>query len=201
MPNPPKLIYWDSDVFISRFQKWPGRIDVLRKFTDAAERNEINLVVSTFSLTEIAKVPGLYGDPAKDKPLKEKQLAKVSAYFENDYIVVRPLTVDIAEMAREYVCKHGIKPGDAVHVATAIYWNVPLLHSYDERLCKRNGLIGDPPLVIENPIWRGQELLFENAEAPSSPIEDEPQGDEKAAAKTDEASVSVTPGKPPESTV
>lgn len=161
MPNNPKLIYWDSDVFISRLQMWPGRVDTLRQFTEAAERNEINLVISTFSLAEIAKVPGLNGDPVKDKPLTEVELAKISAYFENDYIIIRPLTIDIAEMAREYVCKHGLKPPDAVHVATAIYWNVPLLHSYDDKLCKRTGLIGSPPLVIENPTWRGQQSLVE----------------------------------------
>lgn len=161
MPSSPKLIYWDSDVFISRFQAWPGRIDILRQFTEAAERNEINLVISTFSLAEIAKVPNLYDDPTKDKTLDEEQLARISAYFENDYIIIRPLTMDIAEMAREYVCKYGLKPPDAVHVATAIYWNVPLLHSYDEKLCKRTGQIGNPPIVIENPTWRGQQSLVE----------------------------------------
>ncbi len=119
MADSPQVFYWDSDVFISRFQRTPGRIETLEKITEAAEKNRVQLVISTYSLTEIAKVPGIMDSNGNPVTLTEKELELLSGYFENDFIVIRPLSQIIAEMAREYVAKFGLKPGDAVHVATA----------------------------------------------------------------------------------
>jgi predicted nucleic acid-binding protein len=139
-----KAVYWDSCVIISRIQRTPERIEVLEYLTEEAERNRLLIVVSTFTIIEVNRTEN-------QKPLTEEEDRLISDYFENDYIVIRPLTIPIARLARDIAREYRIKPKDAVHVATAVFWEVPLLHSYDENLCKKTEMIGDPPLKIENP--------------------------------------------------
>jgi predicted nucleic acid-binding protein len=163
MPEPQrsqKLYYWDSCVFLSRFQRTAGRIDIIEKITSAAEDGQVRLLISTYSLSEVVRVSPSKDDEGKEVILTENQieseLALISGYFENDYIIIKPITQVIAEMAREYVAKFGLKPGDAIHVATAIFWDVPVLHTYDDKVLKRTGKIckdGCAPLIIEEPTW------------------------------------------------
>ncbi len=163
MPEPPKsqkIFYWDSCVFLSRFQRTAGRIDTIEKITSAAEEDHVRLLISTYALSETVRISPSKDDEGKEVVLTEKQVEQelelISGYFENDYIIIKPLTQVIAEMAREYVAKFGLKPGDAVHVATAIFWDVPVFHTYDDKVLKRNGKIckdGCDPLIIEEPSW------------------------------------------------
>lgn len=152
MANSPKPIYWDTDVFIHRIQKSPEHIAILQQITDAAERGEVVFVQSTFTISELVK------DPDGEK-LTETQESAIETFFENEFVIVRTLTEQIAFLSRRIAREHGLKPGDAVHVATAIFWKVPILHTYDEKLLKRNGLIGDPALTIEKPSFVGQPSL------------------------------------------
>jgi predicted nucleic acid-binding protein len=153
MANPPKPLYWDTDVFIHRFQRTPEHISTLEQITDAAERGEIVFVQSTFTISELVK------DPDGEK-LTEAQENVIEDFFENEFVIVRTLTEQIAFLSRKIAREHGLKPGDAVHVATAIFWKVPILHTYDDKLLKRDGLIGDPPLKIEKPSFVGQQNLL-----------------------------------------
>ena len=195
MADEPKAVYWDTDVIIHRLQRTPEHIDILEYLTDAAERNELLIVVSTFTIAEVVRAENL-------PPLTEDEDKLISDYFENDYIVVRPLTIPIAKLAREVARKYGIKPNDAVHVATAIFWKVPILHSYDKKLCNKTDMIGNPPLKIENPTYIDQMPLFapQSASADqSAPIESEAAlGDTEAPdAAEDTESVEDQELKPP----
>lgn len=152
MANSPKPLYWDTDVFIHRFQRTPEHIAVLEQITDAAEHGDIVFVQSTFTISELVK------DPEGEK-LTDEQESIIESFFENDFVIVRTLTEQIAFLSRKIARDYGLKPGDAVHVATAIFWEVPILHTYDEKLLSKNGLIGDPPLTIERPSFVGQANL------------------------------------------
>jgi predicted nucleic acid-binding protein len=158
MADEPKAVYWDSDVIIHRIQRTPQHIDILDYLTETAEKNNLLIVVSTFTIVEVNRADNLL-------PLTEEEDKRISDYFENDYIVIRPLSIPIAQLARQIARKFNIKPKDAVHVATAVFWQVPILQSYDSGLCKKTGLIGDPPLKIENPAYIGQGPLFMSGNA------------------------------------
>jgi hypothetical protein len=111
----------------------------------------------------------LVKDPDSGK-LVQAQEGAIEAFFENEFVIIRTLTEQIAFLSRKIARDHGLKPGDAVHVATAIFWKVPILHTYDDNMLKKNGLIGDPPLVIEKPSFVGQ---------PSLPLVEWMEGKEK----------------------
>jgi predicted nucleic acid-binding protein len=155
MANPPKPLYWDTDVFIHRFQKTPEHIDILTQLTDAAERGEIVFVQSTFTIAELVK------DPEGEK-LTDAQETLIEDFFENDFVIVRTLTEQIALLSRKIAREYSIKPGDAVHVATALFWKVPILHTFDNKLLNKKKLMEDYPLKIEKPAWIGEPLpLFD----------------------------------------
>lgn len=172
-PKPDKIFYWDSCVFLSRFQRTVGRIDTIEKITDAAEKGQVKLLISTYSLSEVARITPSKDSQGKEIVITEEQIEQelqlISGYFENDYIITKPLTQVISEMAREYVAKFGLKPGDAVHVATAIFWDVPVLHTYDDKVLKCDGKIRKDDtcdaLTIVEPAWAEPEPKVETRPA------------------------------------
>lgn len=175
MANSPMPLYWDTDVFIHRFQRTPEHIAILEQLTDAAERGEIVFVQSTFTVAELVK------DPESGEKLPDDKESLIEDFFENEFVVIRTLTEPIAFLSRKISRDYGVKPGDAVHVATALFWKVPILHTYDKKLLNKNGLIGDSPLRIELPTWVGQTRLLFEGEG-SQEVKDE--GSETGAGET-----------------
>jgi PIN domain len=79
-------------------------------------------------------------------------------FFENEFIAVRNLDRVCAEHSRAIIRNHGLKPADAIHVATALLPKVDVLHTYDkEHLIPLDKKIippqGGSPLRIEEPHW------------------------------------------------
>ena len=60
---------------------------------------------------------------------------------------------------------HNVKPKDAVHVATALPApEVSMFNTFDGPLIGKSGLIGSPPLTIEEPTITEPELNLERPE-------------------------------------
>jgi predicted nucleic acid-binding protein len=157
MPVP--RVYWESSVFISRIQGTPGRIDVLRQITDQAERGEIEIATSTVTLAEVARVD--------EDLLPEEQERLIVEFFENPYIIIRQVDRIAAERTRTILRGGGLRSVDAIHVASALLMNCPVMHTYDGGLLRRTGQFGSPPLRIEEPSWaQGQPPLFSETDEP-----------------------------------
>ena len=103
-------------------------------------------MIITLALT-IAEVLRLRGRTPLPKTVRQK----VTDFFRNDYISVRNVTRRIAEGARDLVWDSGIKPKDAIHVATALDARLPLMNTFDEDLIKKSAQLGHPPLIIGKP--------------------------------------------------
>ncbi len=70
--------------------------------------------------------------------------AMIKEFFGRLYIVRVPVDRFIAEEARRLVRSHsGLKALDAVHIATALRWKVPLLETFDDVLLALDGKEGD----------------------------------------------------------
>jgi predicted nucleic acid-binding protein len=130
-----RLVYWDSDAFISRIERTPDRIQALEELTDAAERGQVRIVASILAMAETAKL----GQLADLLPEQHEQM--IVDFFDNPYITVRPLDYFVAQEARRLVRAHGFGGADAVHVATAILNAVPTYHTWDGKLLKADGHI------------------------------------------------------------
>lgn len=146
-----ELVYFDSCLFIELLQQnIPDRFDACEAIRDRAQKNEIVIVTSALTITEVNKLP-------ESGALPEEQSRKILDFFENEYIAIRPLDRGTAEDAHQLTRTHGLTNADAIHVATAIRGKVSVLYTYDASKGKRKGLlkhnlkIGSPPLRIEKP--------------------------------------------------
>src|SRR5262249_2514454 len=119
-----KRVYWDSCVFIDRLQRSPDKIVVLEELTDAARAAKLIIVASTLCIAETVKIGT--GDAGS-----KSQSESIFKFFENPWIELVQVDFEIAKLAHEISRDYGVKPADAIHVATAIKAKVEVLHTYD----------------------------------------------------------------------
>lgn len=141
---PVEKIYWDTACFLGWFQKEDGREEPCRSVLKAAQDGKVVIVTSNLTLAEVLMYRGKKPIPKKDREL-------ITKFFRNDYIVSRNVTRRIAEASREIVWDLGIKPKDAIHVATALDEKLSKFHTFDDDLVKKTGKLGNPRLIIEYP--------------------------------------------------
>ncbi len=128
-------VYFDSCVFLSWLKDEENRANIVNELFEDALKQELKIVTSTLTIAEVLNIQG-----AKS-PIPKEQREEVRKLFQNDWIIPKGVSRRVAEAAQEMVWKHGIRPKDGVHVATALIWKIPIFISYDENLTKRKGLI------------------------------------------------------------
>lgn len=143
--------YWDSDCFLGWFHAEPDKESACREVLEAANDGKVLLVTSALTIAEVLALKG-------QAPIPVEQRKQVEAFFRNEFIVVQNITRRIAESARSYVWDHSVAPKDALHVATAIDAGLELFNTFDQRLQRKSGQIGNPGIVIAPPSWREPRL-------------------------------------------
>lgn len=140
MPNP-KQVYWDACTWIAYIhQEMPGknstfteaRFDLCRETLMRAEAGEIEIATSAFTLAEVCK-----------RSNATSPVGNLSAFFDQPYILLVPLDKQVGMKAQaiQSAGLAGLKPADAVHIASAIVWSIPVLHTFDVRLLKHNNAL------------------------------------------------------------
>lgn len=129
------LAYFDACLFIELLQQGDkARFDACEALRKKAQAKALTIITSMITITEVNKLPG-------SKELPEEQSKKILDFFENPYIVVRPLDRRTAEYAHELTRTLGLKNMDAIHLATALLNRVPVLYTYDLSKGRRKGLL------------------------------------------------------------
>jgi predicted nucleic acid-binding protein len=167
--------YWDSCAFLAWLLPEPDREDACRSVLRAAEDGELELVTSAITLTEVIKLKG--------KPeLKAEYEKKIADFFQNDYIILRNVDRFIALSAQRLVWNHNVASKDAIHVATALHWKIPVLDTFDDVLLGLNGKLSfesdnpaSPLLQITTPHVPEQLDLGLKDDADAKRDEDEPK--------------------------
>jgi predicted nucleic acid-binding protein len=137
--------YWDSGCFLAILNREPGRVDTCAAILKAAERRDLEIVTSAFTITEV-----LY--PKNGEKLAPEKRHTVRQFFRRRGIVLVNCDREVAEAAQDYVWDFNVRPKDAIHVASAIRWNVPVIETYDGGLLKLSEKVaGDPILIIRKP--------------------------------------------------
>jgi len=122
-----KIVYWDSNAFLGLLNGEEDKVRLCDDVWVAGERGLLAVVTSTLTVAEVIYAKGASKlDPAK-RPL-------VNAFFRAAHIVQKPLTRIIAELARDVVWDSGVRPKDAVHIATAAYFKIEEFHTFDRPL-------------------------------------------------------------------
>ncbi len=139
-----RRIYWDSSVFLAWLKPEPERKRACDDVLATAKTGESIIITSAIALTEVIK---LKGKPA----IPETEEAKIKGFFKRSYISVVVVDRFLAESARTLIWRHGLKPKDALHVATATRLQVDELHSFDDDMLKLSGKFGRPLILICKP--------------------------------------------------
>lgn len=129
--NPPR-IYWDANAWIAYIRKeMPAadnsikepRYDLCREVLAKAERGEVEIVTSAFTLSEVCKRRSDATGPEINLP----------AFFDQRYILVVPVDKQIGLKAQHLQLSSigNLKPADATHAASAMIANVYVFHTFD----------------------------------------------------------------------
>ncbi len=119
--------YWDSDAFLGYFNEELDKQAACEAVLAAAENGRILIVTSALTIAEVLWAKG-HGKIDKSKRYLIEQ------FFRQPYISVQNVTRHIAEYGRDVVWDFGIRPKDAIHVATALTNKVPILNTFDKGL-------------------------------------------------------------------
>jgi predicted nucleic acid-binding protein len=136
--------YWDSVTFLAWLLPEEHRKPDCRGVIRAAEKGDALIVTSALTLSEVIHLKG-------HPPIAAEQEKKIQEFFDHSWITVRNLDRFIGQLARQLIWRHGVKPKDANHLATAMRWKVPLFETFDGELLALDRKLGTPPMHIARP--------------------------------------------------
>ena len=115
-----------------------------------AEDGNVEIVVSTLAIAEVAYLDG-FTDQAAEQRIRE--------FFSRDYIVVAGVDERVGEIAqsivRKYRFQRRVNPRDAIHLATAVNFGIPVVETSDEEFWFFNELEGSPLVLVRAPLYEG----------------------------------------------
>jgi predicted nucleic acid-binding protein len=136
----PERRYWDAGCFIAWLQEEEGRYEECGSVLHAAEEGRLEIVTSAFTITEV-----LY--PKGGNLLDRSLRTTVRDFLRQRFLVLVQVDRRVAEAAQDLVWDKGIRPKDALHVASALRASVYALETYDEQLIKKSGRVGGQPVL------------------------------------------------------
>lgn len=147
MPQPQRRL-WDSCVIIGYLAGSTGAYQDCRQIIARAEQGELEIVVSAIATIEVAYLKGK-SDADSEAMIRE--------FFSRDYIVTVSVDPPVTAIARRLVRVHRstntrLRPPDATHLATALHVGIPLIETTDPHLLRLDGLEGNPPIRIREPV-------------------------------------------------
>jgi predicted nucleic acid-binding protein len=123
---------------------------VPRVIKDAIQ-GHTEIVVSVLAECEVAKLEG------DDDATAER---RITDFFNRPYVVRVAVDPLVASETRRLVRERGLKPPDAIYLATAIRHQVPLLETYDGDLLALSDREGSPTVTIRRPHRPPERNLF-----------------------------------------
>lgn len=143
-------VYLDSSVYIAAINGEEDRAETVRQILDAAEKQQIIVIASTFLVTEVIKIKG------EEAPISRETEAAIDKVLMSERLLMVELDLTLALEARKLAREHGLKPGDSIHLATAIRHKADVLLRYDDRFKSRTEIAG---LELCDPYWWGDAAL------------------------------------------
>lgn len=162
MADTPKIIYWDSCVFLYYVNMNPEHISLLEQILEdsASENSPIKIYTSELTHVEVSFSASEQMNEALD-PETERLISNL--WSDPEAIVSVEYHTDVGQIAtnliRDAVTRgQSLKPYDAVHLATAQWMSsvgltVEEFHTYDQGLFRYTPIVGFPIVEprLENP--------------------------------------------------
>lgn len=149
-----RTVYWDSSVFIAWFTNEAEYFQFqggMEEVATLVSQNKINLMTSTITTTETLP-SGM-----------QSAINEIERFFKrsNVYVVAPELRIThLSRSIRDHYNQKNVKvkTPDAIHLATAIHYDVHMMHTFDKQLLKLNGNVDGHSLRIERPM--GQMRMY-----------------------------------------
>jgi len=146
-----KQPYLESSVFVALIKgeviNGTDRADIAQRILDDASKGRWPIFTSAFTLAEVIK-------ERKRPLLTPEEEQKIGDYFNHDYIKLVIVDREVGESARRLARKYGLRPADAVHLASAIKAKADELLTWDGDNFPMNQTIEG--VTIKLPYWFGQ---------------------------------------------
>jgi len=141
----PRRVAWDACTWIATIiqetvpTKGGGTEDrglLCNHVIELATRKTIEIATSGLSLAEVCK----------DESVKNEDADVLSDFFRNDYILIVPVDRYVGTLARQLMQggHAGLRPPDAVHLATAMVCDASEFHTFDKALLRLDQQIRMP---------------------------------------------------------
>ena len=156
MAEPRRSIYWDANLFLTYIEGTPGRLPALDVLlASAATGQGLTIATSAVTLAEVAFVEAEKRSRVLDLDIE----AAIEELWNSPGITIVEFDPVIGRAARDLVrgsiiTRPGLKPLDAIHLATALSTQVTEFHTYDATLHKHSGRLGFP--ISTPPLPEGQ---------------------------------------------
>lgn len=150
-----KAVYWDANVFLALLNedKPIDEMDGCNAVWTAAQKGRLLIVTSTWINAEVIYMKG-------SPKLDPKKRPRVNNFFRHPFILQRPLTRQISELARDVVWDTAVKPKDAVHIATSAFHGVEIFHTFDNGLLTIGSIVvNDFTVECRKPTWHFQKEM------------------------------------------
>lgn len=136
------ILYWDSCAFLAWLNAEPENVAACTDTLNQAKNGDFITVTSALTITEVLWL-------RKGPKLSEEKGKKLNKFFRRAFLRIANVDRKIAESAQKQVWNNGIKPKDAIHVATALARNCSILETFDKGLLRKNNKFDD--LEIRTP--------------------------------------------------
>lgn len=126
----PVKIYWDTCAWLALINEEAGRKPDVDAVYSQARAGRVELWTSNMSIVEANR---LEAEMQQAKPIPPDSLAILDGLFFQPFVKLVPVDTDIAKRARKLIRETPrlrVK-ADAIHLASAMRWSIPVLHTYD----------------------------------------------------------------------
>lgn len=123
-------IYWDSCAWLGLLNGEADKKRELEIVYGHAKTGKYELWTSTLAFVEVSR---LRDERDLLKPLAPEKDAVIAALFQQTFVKPIPVDVEIANWARHLFrdTPNLSKKNDAIHLASALKWNLGVMHTYD----------------------------------------------------------------------
>lgn len=131
-----RRIYWDANTFLDELNPDSTHSRRLTELLSRSTAGELEIITSNLTIVEVAFSPA----EAAARALDPEEDARIRArWTDPQTVTITPFNDAIALNARSLMraalaIGAGLKPADAVHLATAVWAEADVLHTYDRRL-------------------------------------------------------------------
>jgi predicted nucleic acid-binding protein len=139
-------VYWDSCCFLACLNREPEHCAAFDDIIKEAEGKRLKIVASPLTLAEVMHIKGY-------SRCSRSQQEQIKRFFDQQYISIRDVTSFIGFKAQELLWENtALQPWDALHLATALFYKIPTLHTTDKVLLQLSNKFRQDEITICKPI-------------------------------------------------